>query len=97
MIKSFADQESQDIYNGKRSKRALKRFSPILWRIAHRKFEMINAAKVLEDLKAPPSNHLELLRGSLRGYYSIRINDQWRIIFRWEKGHAESVKILDYH
>lgn len=97
MIKSFGDRESQDIYDGRRSKRAIKRLSPILWRIAHRKFEMFNAAAILEDLKIPPSNRLELLRGNFKGYYSIRINDQWRIIFRWEKCHAENVTIIDYH
>jgi toxin HigB-1 len=97
VIKSFGDRESQDIYDGRRSKRAIKRLSPVLWRIAHRKFEMLNAAVTLEDLKIPPSNHLELLRGKFKGYYSIRINDQWRIIpIMFQKfvlGDAKAVKI----
>ena len=97
MIKSFADQESQDIYDGRRSKRAIRRLTPLLWRIAHRKFEMLNAAATLEDLKIPPSNHRELLKGNLKGYYSIRINDQWRVCFKWHEVNAYKVEIIDYH
>ena len=97
MIKSFADQETEDIFNGKRSKKAIKRLSPILWKNAHRKLAMINSAHTLEDLKIPPSNHLERLKGNLKRYHSIRINDQWRIIFRWGNREAEQVKIVDYH
>ena len=62
-----------------------------------RKLRLINVAKVLDDLRMPPGNRLELLKGDLAGYYSIRINDQWRICFVWSEGGASNVKILDYH
>lgn len=97
MIESFGDQETEDIYNGKRSKRALKRLCSSLWRVAYRKLAMLNNANRLEDLKVPPSNHLEKLRGTLKSYYSIRINDQWRVIFHWDREEAKDVKIVDYH
>ena len=58
---------------------------------------MINAANTVDDLKSPPGNRLEALRGDLRGFYSIRVNEQWRIVFRWLDGAAEDVEILDYH
>lgn len=58
---------------------------------------MIEAAKVVEDLRIPPGNHLEKLQGNLEGLYSIRINDQWRIVFKFENGGAENVRITDYH
>ncbi|MCB1116508.1 MAG: type II toxin-antitoxin system RelE/ParE family toxin [Chlamydiia bacterium] len=97
MIRSFADQETEDIFHGRRSKKALKRLSVSLWRIAYRKLTMLEAAGNLDDLKVPPSNHLEKLKGSLKGYCSIRINDQWRIIFLWEDKVATNVQIIDYH
>jgi toxin HigB-1 len=66
-------------------------------RRAKRKLEALHAAARLEDLRVPPSNHLERLKGDLKEFYSIRINDQWRIVFRWVDGDAHSVAIVDYH
>ena len=62
-----------------------------------RKLDMIEAAHVLDDLKVPPGNHLESLKGDLKGFHGIRVNDQWRIVFRWVNGGAEDVRITDYH
>ncbi|MBI3211074.1 MAG: type II toxin-antitoxin system RelE/ParE family toxin [Simkania negevensis] len=99
MIISFADRETSDIYHGVKSPKARKTLDPILWKVAHRKLDMLNRAKKIEDLRIPPSNKLEKLTGDLVGKYSIRINDQWRIIFRWEpdSAGASEVKIVDYH
>ena len=66
-------------------------------RPAKRKLEMLNAAKQLTDLRVPPSNRLELLRGDLAGFHSIRVNDQWRLIFRWVDGESYDVRLVDYH
>jgi len=66
-------------------------------RPAKRKFEALNAASRLEDLLVPPSNRIEKLKGDLKAFHSIRVNDQWRVIFRWADGHAEEVAIVDYH
>jgi proteic killer suppression protein len=65
--------------------------------VARRKLRMLNSSQNLTDLRIPPSNRLEKLSGKLRAYYSIRINDQWRIIFKWENNHAKEVEIIDYH
>ena len=97
MIQSFGDSGTQDIFNGINSKRARKKLDPSLHSIAHRKLDMIDAAHNLNDLKVPPSNHLEALKGVLQGYYSIRINVQYRIIFIWKAPGAEKVEIVDYH
>lgn len=64
---------------------------------ARRKLDMLNAASNLDDMRAPPGNRLEALRGNLAGYHSIRVNDQWRVVFRWKDGAAHDVKIDDYH
>jgi toxin HigB-1 len=99
VILSFADEETQDIYNGVSSKKARKRLSPVLWEKAQTKLDMLDHAITLDDLRIPPSNRLEKLHGNLIGRYSIRINDQWRIVFKWEgeKQGASSVTIIDYH
>jgi proteic killer suppression protein len=68
-----------------------------LQEIARRKLRMLNNSQNIMDLQIPPSNKLEKLKGNLKGYHSIRINDQWRIIFKWINGNAEKVEILDYH
>lgn len=65
--------------------------------MAKRKLEALNAASRLEDLNAPPSNRLEKLKGRLEGFHSIRVNDQWRLIFKWQDGDAQEVRIIDYH
>lgn len=93
MIRSFADKETQKIYN--------QMFSKILphdiQRKALRKIILINNAECLEDLRVPPSNHLEKLKGNRKGQYSIRINDQYRICFVFQDGNADGVEIVDYH
>lgn len=99
MIISFADEETQDLYNGINSKRARKRLHSVLWEKAQTKLDMLNRAYRLDDLKIPPNNRLEKLERDLQGYHSIRINDQYRIVFKWdpEKHGVLEVKITDYH
>ena len=96
MIKSFKDKCTEDIYNGDNAKfaRAIPRE---IWQTACRKLDMLNAAYELRDLLIPPGNKLEKLKGDLSEFYSIRINDQYRIIFRWIEGSVELVQIIDYH
>ena len=93
MIKNFIDKDTERLYRTGRS----KKFPPDIWKRAVRKLDMLRRAKTLEDLKVPPSNRLEALKGDLEGFYSIRINDQYRIIFRFENGDAYDVAIVDYH
>ena len=93
MIESFADKSTQDIFDGKR----VKWLPPELARIAQRKLQYINAAVRLSDLGVPPGNKLKALKGRLSGYYSIRINDQFRVIFLWHDGRAKQVKVTEYH
>ena len=96
MIINFTDKTTEDIYNGLDSKSARK-IPIVIWKIAQRKLDMIDAASDLKDLKIPPANRLEKLKGALDGYYSIRINDQYRVIFKWINSGAANVKIADYH
>ena len=93
MIKNFIDKDTEKLYRTGKS----KKFPPDIWKRAIRKLDMLGRAKTLEDLKVPPSNRLEALKGDLEGFYSIRINDQYRIIFRFENGDAYDVAIVDYH
>ena len=95
MIKSFGNKIAQDLYNDKRSK-ALSKFPSELLRVGRRKILYIHDADQLIDLKVPPGNRLEALKGDLKGYHSIRINDQWRVVFKWNGG-AEEVQVVDYH
>lgn len=99
MILSFGDEETKDIYNGFNSKRARKRLDSHLWKKAQMKLDMLKRATRLDDLKVPPNNKLEKLQKNLAGKYSIRINDQWRIVFAWdnEQKSASDVIIVDYH
>jgi proteic killer suppression protein len=97
LITSFADDETKDIYNGLNSKKARKRLSNHLWEKAQTKLDMLNRAKTLDDLKVPPNNRLEKLAGDLLGKYSIRINDQYRITFKWDAVGITEVQITDYH
>ena len=93
MIKSFGNSETEEIWNGNRVKKL-----PIeIQNIGRRKLRMINNSVDIADLRIPPANRLEKLSGKLKEYYSIRINDQWRIIFKWNNGNAFEVKIIDYH
>ena len=96
MIVSFADTGSQDIYDGTASKKARQTLPMELWETAGRKLVQIDAAVAIKDLEAPPGNRLERLKGSLAGF-SIRINQQYRIVFRFEEGNASEVRIVDYH
>jgi proteic killer suppression protein len=96
MIVNFADKATEDIYHGTDSK-AARQIPNVVWRIAARKLDMVNAAHDLRDLKVPPANRLEALKGKLSGFHSIRVNDQYRIIFRWDEGNARDVEITDYH
>jgi proteic killer suppression protein len=93
MIRSFADPETERIWNGFRS----RRYPPDIQATALRKLRMLNQARILQDLRVPPGNRLEALRGELAGQHSIRINSQWRIIFTWEEGGPSHVAIVDYH
>lgn len=104
MIKSFASKATEEIYHGVSSKSA-KSLPESIWGVAQRKLDMINAAHLLSDLRIPPGNRLERLKGNmlerLKGnmssYHALRINDQFRIVFRWVDGHAFEVTIVDYH
>jgi proteic killer suppression protein len=93
MILSFGDKDTESIWNGIRVKNL-----PIdIQNVGRRKLRMLNNSQSIMDLKIPPSNRLEKLSGKLSDFYSIRINDQWRIIFKWNDGQSEDVKIVDYH
>ena len=93
MIISFGNSNTEKIWNGERVKRLPKEIQEM----GRRKLRMLNNSHSLGDLLVPPSNKLEKLSGNLKGYYSIRINDQWRIIFKWNSGNAFEVEIIDYH
>ena len=92
MIKSFKCKETAKLFNLKRTKIVAN-----IQKIALRKLEMLNAAFELQDLKTPPANHLEALKGDRKGQYSIRINNQWRLCFEWDSKNASNVEIVDYH
>lgn len=96
MILSFGDKATEALYHGEPRKLA-SRFPPGIRAVALRRLDMLNAARELRDLRSPPANRLERLRADLRGFHSIRINDQWRVVFRWHRGDAEGVRIVDYH
>ena len=92
MLRSFASKETEKIWNGESS----SKIPPEVQKVGRRKLRMINNSFDLNDLRIPPSNRLEKLSGKLKEYYTIRINDQLRIIFKWQAGHAYEVKIIDY-
>ena len=96
MIASFADRATEALFHGEGGK-AIRRIPSDIRSVAVRKLDLLNAAHELQDLRVPPGNRLEGLRGALRGKHSIRINDQWRIVFRWMNGDAHDVEIDDYH
>jgi proteic killer suppression protein len=93
MIQNFADAETEIIWSGRRS----RKLPPDIQSTALRKLRMLNNARVLQDLRVPPGNRLEALSGNRAGEYSIRINDQWRICFKWQEGAPSDVEIVDYH
>jgi len=96
LIASFGDQATADLYHGVRSAR-VRRFPPDVIAATLRKLDMLDSARTINDLRSPPGNRLEALRGEWRGFHSIRVNDQWRVLFRWAEGHAHQVRIVDYH
>ncbi|MGP8217793.1 MAG: type II toxin-antitoxin system RelE/ParE family toxin [Bacteroidia bacterium] len=93
MIVSFGDKKTAKIWEGER----IKEYSTELQEIARRKLRMLNNSQNLTNLQIPPPNRLEKLKGNLKDFYSIRINNQWRIIFKWNNGNAFEVEIIDYH
>ena len=93
MIESFGDAQTEKIYGGRRS----RKLPEDIQHRARRKLRMINQAETLQDLRVPPANRLEPLKGDLEGFWSIRVNQQWRIIFRWDDGRTNDVSIVDYH
>lgn len=93
MILSFGDKHTEEIWEGTLVKSVPQAIQPI----ARRKLRMLNNSQSINDLRIPPSNHLEKLKGELKDFYSIRINDTWRIIFKWKNSNSESVKIINYH
>jgi toxin HigB-1 len=97
VIRSFADAATEDIFRGQATRRAGQACPQALWPVARRKLDQINRVRTVEDLRIPPGNRLERLRGDRAGQYSIRVNDQFRVCFRWEDGYADEVEITDYH
>jgi proteic killer suppression protein len=93
MIRSFRDKDTEAIFNGKFVRRIPKQVAPL----AARKLNQVHAAGSLEDLRIPPGNRLEALKGDRKGQHSIRINDQWRVCFRWTQAGPDAVEIVDYH
>ena len=93
MIRSFAGVETELIWSGRRS----RKLPPDIQSVALRKLRLLNQAQVLQDLRVPPGNRLESLKGNRSGQYSVRINDQWRICFVWQEGGPGNVEIVDYH
>ncbi|MCV9387386.1 type II toxin-antitoxin system RelE/ParE family toxin [Reichenbachiella ulvae] len=93
MILSFGSKETEKVWNGER----VKKWPLEIQTVGRRKLRMLNNSPNIADLRIPPSNRLEKLSGNLKDFYSIRINDQWRIIFIWEDGNTQEVEIIDYH
>ena len=96
MIESFGNRLAEDLFFDRRS-RATKSFPPDLLRAARRKRLYLHDAAEWADLRIPPGNRLEALRGNFSGFHSIRVNDQWRVVFRWQSGQAFDVSVVDYH
>ncbi|HEB55245.1 MAG TPA: plasmid maintenance system killer protein [Gammaproteobacteria bacterium] len=97
MIVSFKNQATEDIFNGKSSKSARKLCPQSLWKVATRKLDQLDSVLNIEELKVPPGNRLESLSGDRKGEFSIRINDQYRICFKWSESGPFDVEIIDYH
>jgi len=97
MIQSFKNQATRDIFNGKVTKQALKICPRNIWKIASRKLDQLDSASILDELRAPPGNQLEALHRDPKDQHSIRINDQYRICFKWSENGPSDVEITDYH
>lgn len=96
MIESFGNALAEDLFYDKKSKHT-RSFPVDLYRVARRKLLYLHDASALKDLRVPPGNKLEALKGRMKSFHSIRINDQWRLVFRWNGGQADDVQIVDYH
>jgi len=96
MIQSFSDETTADLFR-ERSTKEDRRIPRDLWRVVSRKLKMLDVAQRLSDLRSPPGNRLEVLKGNQRGRHSIRVNEQYRVTFRWEGNHAYEVLCEDYH
>ena len=94
MIASFGDKATEALFHGESCPRSVP---ADIRHAAVRKLDLLNGAHALQDLRSPPGNRLEALRGDLHGFHSLRVNDQWRIVFRWEAGQALAVRLMDYH
>ncbi len=97
MIQSFRNQATEDLFNGKPTKKSSKLCPAALWRQAYRKLDQLDSAIALDELRIPPGNRLEALSGDRKGEFSIRINDQYRVCFQWTPAGPEQVEITDYH
>jgi toxin HigB-1 len=97
MIQSFRDAGTDNIFNGKNTKEARKTCPASLWKIAARKLDQLDSVTILQDLRIPPGNQLEALSGNRKGQHSIRLNDQYRICFKWTDLGPDDVEIVDYH
>ena len=97
MIQGFADRGTEDVYNGKNTSRARRACPQSLRNVAYRKFDQLDSATDLNDLALPPGNRLERLRGDRAGQHSIRINQRYRICFRWTDAGSDEIEIVDYH
>lgn len=97
MILSFGDAGTRDVFDGVDSRAARRRCPPTLWRVARRKMDYLNHASDLLDLRAPPGNRLESLKGRRQGQYAIRVNEQYRVCFGWTSDGPRDVEIVDYH
>jgi len=96
MIVSFGNQATSDLYHGISSAR-VRGLSPQLIASALYKLDVLNAVQSLDDLRSPPGNRVEALKGNFKGFHSIRVNAQWRILFRWQNSNAHEVQLIDYH
>ena len=97
MIRSFKNAGTEDVFNGESTTQARRTCPQQLWRVAARKLDQLDSVSSLEELRIPPGNQLEALKGERKGQYSIRINDQYRICFSWVEGEPDEVEIVDYH
>jgi proteic killer suppression protein len=97
VIRSFADAATEDLFNGIDSRRARAACPPVLWPVVRRKLAQLNRVRTLRELSAPPGNRMEALRGNRVGQHSIRVNQQYRVCFRWEDRYADEVEVTDYH
>lgn len=97
MIRSFADAGTEDLFHGRDSRAARRTCPTTIWHVARRRLDSLNAAPTLESVRVPPGNRLEALRGDRNGQWSIRINDRYRVCFRWTEAGPSLVEVVDYH